>query len=375
MGVVTGSPPARAEVQQQVQDDTLVEDPTLVVERVASTSASRRGVSASLVKLLGIKTVPGDPLDPKELENPPFQPYTVPFSNLHVQRLRPYFFNRKWTSTDVGYGLFFLAMHSAALVLGPLTYSPENVQLALGLYLLTGGLGISLSYHRQLSHKSFRCVKPLEYFFAYMGVLAFEGDPVEWSKNHRWHHLHSDTPADRHSPRDGLYHAHFGWLFDERLTTRSGKDSLSPPWFFKESPEFYTWIRETYMWHQLGQAVLLFAYGGLPAFVWGFVIRILVTMHMTWLVNSVVHIWGDAPYESGDNSKNNAAVAILVFGDGWHNNHHAFEFSAAHGLEWWQIDVSYYFVCLLEKLGLAWDVKRPSQAQLNAKRKRSAATA
>lgn len=98
-------------------------------------------------------------------------------------------------------------------------------------------------------------------------------------------------------------------------------------------------------------------------------------MHMTWLVNSVVHIWGDQPYNSQDNSRNNALVALFVFGEGWHNNHHAFEYSAAHGLEWWQVDPSYMVICGLEKLGLAWDVKRPSAAQLEAKRRSPATTA
>ncbi|GFH23287.1 FA_desaturase domain-containing protein [Haematococcus lacustris] len=123
------------------------------------------------------------------------------------------------------------------------------------------------------------------------------------------------------------------------------------------------------MWHQVGQALLLLAWGGLPYFIWGFVIRILVTMHMTWLVNSAVHIWGNQPYASGDNSRNNPLVALLVFGDGWHNNHHAFEYSAAHGLEWWQVDFSYYLICCLERVGLAWDVRRPSLAAMAAKRR------
>ncbi|GIL48423.1 hypothetical protein Vafri_4575 [Volvox africanus] len=235
-------------------------------------------------------------------------------------------------------------------------------------------LGISVSYHRQLSHKSFRCVKPLEYFLAYCGALAFEGDPIEWSKMHRWHHMHSDTPADRHSPRDGVWHSHMGWLFDESLNSArrdangNMKDSLSAPWFLKESPEFYSWLRATYMYHQIGQATFFYILGGVPYLVWGFVIRVLLTMHMTWLVNSAVHIWGEKRFESRDNSRNNWLVGLLVFGDGHHNNHHAFEYSAAHGLEWWEIDMSYYFIRALELLGLAWDVRRPSPSQLVAKR-------
>ncbi|KAL6753035.1 delta-9 desaturase-like protein [Haematococcus lacustris] len=370
-----GAQPASTAIVVQCSQRTQMNTRELVVERVSNTAASRKGVSQAFTRLLGLRTVRAEDFDPTSLDTPPYPPYTVPLSSLRVQRLRPYLLNRTFTDTDAGYGAFFIAMHAAALVGGPLTFSGDALQVALVGYMVTGMLGISMSYHRQLTHKSFRCPKWLEFSLAYAGVLAFEGDPVEWSKNHRWHHLHSDTSADRHSPRDGLWHAHMGWLFDEQLSnTRkdvSGnmRDSLSPPWFFKESPAFYTWLRETYMWHQVGQALLLLAWGGLPYFIWGFVIRILVTMHMTWLVNSAVHIWGSQPYDSGDNSRNNPLVALLVFGDGWHNNHHAFEYSAAHGLEWWQVDFSYYLLCCLERVGLAWDVRRPSLAAMAAKRR------
>ncbi|GIL74570.1 hypothetical protein Vretimale_2252 [Volvox reticuliferus] len=346
----------------------------LIVERVSNTGGSRKAFAKAFTSLLGLKLSKPEDLDPETLRDPPFAGYQVPGSDLLVQKLRPYFFNRTYTDTDVGYLAFFASMHLVALIGGPLTFSWDALEVCLAGYVLTGMLGISVSYHRQLSHKSFRCVKPLEYFLAYCGALAFEGDPVEWSKMHRWHHMHSDTPADRHSPRDGVWHSHMGWLFDESLnsTRRDAngnmKDSLSPPWFYKESPEFYTWLRATYMYHQIGQATFFYLLGGVPYLVWGFVIRVLLTMHMTWLVNSAVHIWGEKRFESDDNSRNNWLVGLLVFGDGHHNNHHAFEYSAAHGLEWWEVDMSYYFIRSLELLGLAWDVRRPSPSQLVAKR-------
>jgi fatty-acid desaturase len=354
-------------------------DEPIVVSRVSETAASRKGASKAWTKLLGIKTVNPEAIDPETIFSTSYPSFSPPFSSIVVQQKRSYWFNRDFTATDIGYLSFFIGMHAAAFILGPLTYNLDALYVAMGGYLITGCLGVSMSFHRQLSHKSFRCIKPIEYFLAYCGALAFEGDPVEWVKNHRWHHLHSDKPADRHSPRDGLWHSHMGWLFDEVLTNNrkdqegNRKDSLSPPWFFKESPEFYTWLRETYMWHQLGQALFFLAWGlitnhGISFLIWGFVIRILVTMHMTWLVNSVVHIWGSRPFESGDNSRNNPLVALLVFGDGWHNNHHAFEYSAAHGLEWWQVDLSYCLIRLMEVMGLAWEVKTPTLAQMEAKR-------
>lgn len=371
--------PVRAQPQQQTS--TAAKDAVkdlagneVVVERVSNTGGSRKAFAKAFTSLLGLKLSRPEDLDPDTLRDPPFSRYTPLGSTLSVQQLRPYFLNRTYTDTDVGYLAFFAAMHAVALVGGPLTFSWDCLQLCLAGYVVTGMLGISISYHRQLSHKSFRCVKPLEYFFAYCGALAFEGDPIEWSKMHRWHHMHSDTAADRHSPRDGMWHSHMGWLFDEALnsTRRDSngnmKDSLSAPWFYKESPEFYGWLRSTYMYHQLGQAAFFLAWGGLPYFIWGFVIRVLFTMHMTWLVNSAVHIWGSQRYKSDDNSRNNWLVGLLVFGDGHHNNHHAFEYSAAHGLEWWEIDTSYYLIRGLELAGLAWDVKRPSAAALAAKR-------
>jgi stearoyl-CoA desaturase (delta-9 desaturase) len=302
--------------------------------------------------------------------------YEIPLSDMKATRRRPYFFGRDWSATDIGYATFFVPMHLIALVAAPLTATPAAVQCCVALYLLTGGLGLSMSYHRQLSHKSFRCPKWLEFFFAYCGVLAFEGDPVEWAKNHNWHHRYTDTEVDRHTPADGFWHAHMGWLFDEQLSlSRVGPlgnikqdNTNSVPWFYKESPRFYQWIRETYMYHQLGQAVVLTAIGGVPFLVWGFVVRILLTMHMTWLVNSAVHIWGKQTYQTNDSSRNNWLVALLVFGDGWHNNHHAFEYSARHGLEWWQVDISWYIIKAMETVGLAWDVKEPSEAVKESKR-------
>ncbi|PNW83842.1 hypothetical protein CHLRE_04g217945v5 [Chlamydomonas reinhardtii] len=372
-------PCAQRQSQQGVEASRAVtsatpDAPEPVVERVSNSSGSRKAFAKAFTSLLGLQLAKPEDLDPDTLRNPPFPRYTPALSELSVQQLRPYFLNRTYTDTDVGYLAFFSAMHLVALVGGPLTYSPECLQLCLAGYVVTGMLGISMSYHRQLSHKSFRCVKPLEYLLAYCGALAFEGDPIEWSKMHRWHHLHSDTPADRHSPRDGLWHSHMGWLFDEALnsTRRDAqgnmKDSLSPPWFYKESPAFYGWLRDTYMYHQIGQGVFFYLWGGVPYLIWGFVIRVLFTMHMTWLVNSAVHIWGEQRYQSDDSSRNNWLVGLLVFGDGHHNNHHAFEYSAAHGLEWWEVDMSYYMIRILELTGLAWDVKRPSATAMAAKR-------
>ncbi|PNW83836.1 hypothetical protein CHLRE_04g217939v5 [Chlamydomonas reinhardtii] len=150
------------------------------MERVSNSGGSRKAFAKAFTSLLGLQLAKPEDLDPDTLRSPPFPRYTPALSELSVQQLRPYFLNRTYTDTDVGYLAFFSAMHLVALVGGPLTYSPECLQLCLAGYVVTGMLGISMSYHRQLSHKSFRWVKPLEYLLAYCGALAFEGDPIEW---------------------------------------------------------------------------------------------------------------------------------------------------------------------------------------------------
>ena len=253
-----------------------------------------------------------------------------------------------------------IAMHGAAL-LAPFCFSWSNVTLFMITYVITGCLGITLSFHRQLSHRSFQTPKWLEYALAYCGVWAVQGDPTEWVSSHRYHHLHTDTPLDPHSPYEGFWFSHMGWLLDnestlERVHNRSNASDM-------DAQPFYRWIQETYIWHVAAMFAGLFLLGGVPAMVWGGALRLCWVYHITWFVNSAAHVWGGQTYNTGDQSRNNWWVGILAFGEGWHNNHHAFEFSARHGLEWWQLDMSWYFIRSLELAGLAWDVKLPSEQQ------------
>ncbi|KXZ49956.1 hypothetical protein GPECTOR_18g114 [Gonium pectorale] len=269
-------------------------------------------------------------------------------------------FGREWNTTDLYYTGFIGGMHLLALA-APFTFSWEMVGLFLGSYFVTGCLGITLSYHRMLSHKSFTCPKWLEYALAYCGVLAVQGDPLEWASSHRYHHLHTDTPLDPHSPYEGFFWSHMGWLLDnkatmERVSNRTNADDLESQWY-------YRWLRDTYAWHVAAQLGVLFLLGGFPAVVWGGALRMCWVWHITWFVNSASHCWGYQDYNTGDLSRNNWWVGILAFGEGWHNNHHAFEFSARHGFEWWQVDMTWGVICLLEKLGLANNVKLPTERQ------------
>jgi stearoyl-CoA desaturase (delta-9 desaturase) len=284
----------------------------------------------------------------------------VILSDVHGVGKRPLFKNRDWKITDVYYAIFIGAMHIAALA-APLTASWNMAGLFGITYFVSGCLGITLSYHRMLAHKAFQTPKWLEYTLAYCGVLAVQGDPLEWASSHRYHHLHTDTPLDPHSPYEGFWWSHMGWLLDneatiKRVGNRSNANDM-------EAQPFYRFLRDTYIWHVVAQFAALFLIGGLPAMVWGGAVRIVWVYHITWMVNSACHCWGTQAFNTGDLSRNNWWVGLLAWGEGWHNNHHAFEFSARHGFEWWQLDITWYVIQGLQALGLATNVKLPSERQ------------
>jgi stearoyl-CoA desaturase (delta-9 desaturase) len=259
---------------------------------------------------------------------------------------------------------YFTALHAGCL-LAPATFSwPALACFAVCLF-LTGCVGITFSFHRNLSHKSFALPKPLEYAAAYCGVLAAQGGPIEWVSNHRYHHVYCDTPGDPHTPYEGFWWSHVGWLLDRDATMARVKDRSNVADL--GSQRFYRWLEYTNALHVAGSAAALFALGGLPFLVWGFCVRLVWVYHITWFVNSLAHVYGSQPYVTGDLSRNNPLVALLAFGEGWHNNHHAFAFSARHGLEWWQFDVTWALICALQLIGLATKVKLPTDKQKAAK--------
>jgi stearoyl-CoA desaturase (delta-9 desaturase) len=235
------------------------------------------------------------------------------------------------------------------------------VWLFLGTGVLSGWLGVDLSYHRQLSHRSFRTPKWLEYAFAYCGVIAAQGGPAEWVSNHLHHHRHCDTPLDVHSPCEGFWWAHMGWLFYHKIIMERVGDRSNAMDMYKDP--FYKHLEKYSPLHVAGQLALWYALGGLPALVWGGALRIVCVYHITFFVNSAAHVWGDQTYNTGDLSRNNWWLGILAFGGGWHNNHHAFEWSARHGLEWWQFDMTWLLIKFLETCGLATNIKLPSEKQ------------
>ena len=224
------------------------------------------------------------------------------------------------------------------------------------LYWMTICLGISMGYHRLHTHRSYSVPRPLEYFFAVCGALTLEGGPIFWVAIHRIHHQKSDQPGDPHSPRDGAWWSHVGWILlgdaqhnDTHLLSKYAPDLAKH--------KFYVWLNN-YHWLPLAAlTVLLGALGGLPLVLWGTCVRVVFGLHATWLVNSATHLWGRRRFETRDDSRNSWWVALLTFGEGWHNNHHAHPTSARHGLAWYEFDPSWLQIKLLRFLGIARSVR------------------
>lgn len=278
----------------------------------------------------------------------------------------------------------FAAVHIlAALAFVPWFFSWSGVGVFFaGLYVF-GVLGINLGFHRLLTHRGFTCPLWLEHALAIFGTCSLQFSPAHWVSVHRRHHHHTDEELDPHSPHSPIksfFWAHVGWLLvklpDMRaavITQRYARDLLRDP--------LYVWLESRKNWMKVGFAVwvALFAIGfcgawatgsnsaeafqyGASLFVWGGAARTVFVWHTTWAVNSVSHIWGYRNYDTSDDSRNNAIVALLAAGEGWHNNHHADPNSAMHGHKWWEFDLTWLTLRGLIALGLASNVKLPSPA-------------
>jgi len=251
--------------------------------------------------------------------------------------------------------LVMLLFHIGAIA-ALFTFSWGRFFTAIFLYWMTTGLGISLGYHRLHTHRSYKVPVVLEYFFAICGALTFEGGPIYWVATHRIHHQNSDHAGDPHSPRDGAWWSHVGWLLlgptmhsNTRAMSKYAPDLAKKP--------FYVWLSNYHWVPSIVLTVLLFAIGGLPLVLWGVFLRVTFGLHATWLVNSATHMWGRRRFATRDDSRNNWWVALLTFGEGWHNNHHAHPTSARHGLAWYEFDPSWLTLRVLRRLGIAKGVQ------------------
>jgi stearoyl-CoA desaturase (delta-9 desaturase) len=276
------------------------------------------------------------------------------------------------------YSISIVAIHLLSLLaFFPWFFSWTGVFLVPFGHYFFGMLGMTLCYHRLLAHKGFTCPKWFEHFLAVLGVCCLQDSPARWVAIHRKHHQYSDERPDPHSPLATFFWGHIGWLLVENrdLSTATfyehyARDLLRDP--------FYFWFerRLMWLWTYVAHAVLFFLIGlgigwattgrywggvqfGMSLLVWGVFVRTVVVWHVTWSVNSLTHIWGYRNYETTDNSRNNWLVGLLAHGEGWHNNHHAEQRTAAHGHRWWEFDLTYLTIRFFEAIGLFKDVIRP----------------
>jgi len=281
----------------------------------------------------------------------------VPFSNVFGTLCRRPG-ERPWTQVDWGRTIWFTVAHS----MGVLAWTRFFTWRMLGLHFLVYcacGMGITYSYHRQLAHRSFKSPKWLEYMAAYCGMMAVQGSPIDWVSDHRYHHLHTETPLDPHSSYEGFYWSHLGWMLDSKVYEQRCGNQGNVADLSKQP--FYQHTHEQYGLHLLASMGLVYALGGVAGIAWRcFFLSLLY--HVTWFVNSASHLWGRQEYQTGDQSRNNWWVGFLAFGEGWHNNHHAFEYSARHGLRPRQFDITWQIIRLFQRVGLVSAVKLPTEA-------------
>jgi sn-1 stearoyl-lipid 9-desaturase len=255
-----------------------------------------------------------------------------------------------WTNVT-----YFAAIHLGALA-APFFFSWSAVGVFLVLYWLTASVGICLTYHRLLTHRGFVVPKPLEYLLTVCGMLASEGGAITWVARHRYHHQLSDRPGqDIHTPKDGFWWSHMGWILTKmEIDNRTVERRYAPELVADPVQRF---LNGMHVMPNIILGFVLFALGGWSFVVWGIFLRLVVGLHATWFVNSAAHTFGYRTYETPEGSTNCWWVGLIAWGEGWHNNHHAFQRSARHGHEWWEVDATWAAIRALAALGLARDIQ------------------
>ncbi|HYN86881.1 MAG TPA: fatty acid desaturase [Ardenticatenaceae bacterium] len=273
----------------------------------------------------------------------------------------------------------FIGLIAGVVLHAYLGYGWVHVCLLLAMYALTV-LGITVGFHRLFTHRAFETNRVVKATLAILGSMAVQGPLIQWVAMHRRHHQHSDTHDDPHSPHaygsglvgviKGMWHAHMGWLFrpDPAGLARYAADLYKDRLLRTLSTLFPLWVTIGLLVPALIGGLITMSWGGaLLGFLWGGLARVFLVHHVTWSINSVCHLWGSRPFRSHDESRNNVIFGVLAFGEGWHNNHHAFPTSARHGLFWWQFDLSYLIIRGMEAVGLATNVKVPAAHLLASK--------
>lgn len=261
--------------------------------------------------------------------------------------------------------VIIIAYHACAIALSLLFFTWSGLVIGVVLYAITG-LGITVGYHRLLTHSGFKTWRWVRWLAAFIGGLAGQGHAIQWCAIHRMHHKHSDAEGDPHSPTHGYIWSHTWWLMTPFTPTeRREQYKAFVPDLLQDVGMVF--LMNTYVvWHLLSM-LLLYAFGhftagwqlGLSWLLWGYFLRLTFLLHCTWLVNSLSHISGYRLYNTADKSRNNWLVALLAFGEGWHNNHHGKPTACNHARCWWEYlyDPSYWIIWCMKKIGLAWDLK------------------
>jgi stearoyl-CoA desaturase (Delta-9 desaturase) len=252
-----------------------------------------------------------------------------------------------------------IAMHAALLLVFWVPFSWDLVVLAALSYALRMW-AITAGYHRYFAHRAFKTSRAFQFVLGLLGTSAMQNGPLWWASWHRRHHRYSDTPDDAHSPRQGgFWHAHIGWFLDGS----HDNPCLSNVRDLARFPELR--LLERHKWCPIvAYAGAMYLIAGFPGVVWGFVVSTIACLQATMCINSLSHVWGSRRFETNDDSRNNALLALFTFGEGWHNNHHHRMSSARQGLLWWELDLSYYSLKLLEWLGIVWDLRQPKAVAL-----------
>ena len=280
----------------------------------------------------------------------------------------------------VGPFLGFVSLIACCWIYGSM--NAFYLALLIGGWVLSG-LGITIGFHRLLSHRSFDSFRWVKAMWMAFGALAVEGSPIMWCAIHRKHHQFSDLFGDPHSPRlhgngwwnavRGFTYAHTGWLFSGLWRSVDSEkyvpDLLEDKLLVAVDKVYYLWVLASLAIPAAIAGIVMQSWMAVwLGFLWGGLARIFLTHHITWSINSICHIFGSREFEAGDESRNNLLFGILGHGEGWHNNHHAFPTSARHGLRWWQFDLSWYIIRTMQMVGLAWDVRTPSARAQESKR-------
>jgi stearoyl-CoA desaturase (delta-9 desaturase) len=258
---------------------------------------------------------------------------------------------------DGGGAFWFAHLACLAAFFTGVTWSAVAVCLALFWLRM---FSVTAGYHRYFSHRSYKTSRAFQFILALAGTLAVQKGVLWWAANHRNHHKYSDQPEDLHSPQQrGFWWAHVGWI----LSPDYDATDLTRIPDMAKYPEL-RWLNDHYLVPPVALAVLLYLVGGATWLVWGFFISTTMLWHATFTINSLAHVWGSRRYETTDTSRNNLWLALLTFGEGWHNNHHRYMNSARQGFFWWEIDVSYYILVMLSWCGIIWDLQQPPKRLL-----------